>query len=189
MADTLEPGIADHLRTERTVPAKLPSTNYQPPFPAYSARFASELKDLVMAIIGVQRPDQSLPQTQEFDKIITFVRDCTIQSSPRHWDAASVVDTSGFFNEVAIVYWPSKSDFEQWRADSGFDSWWSSLETSPEHGWFLEVFLPTVDRFETVFSDTSVTEGAGHMQESLSGPIQNHVYWGMDETLLTLGHC
>ncbi|KAK3047111.1 hypothetical protein LTR09_011443 [Extremus antarcticus] len=176
--DGLEPAIAPHLQQERTVPARLPSTDYQPPFPSYSARFSEELKDLVMAVIGVQHPDGSNGLSNEFEKIRSFVENPTVQCSPRHWEAASVVDSSGYFNEVAIVYWRSRREFEEWRSESGFDEWWKGLEVEESHGWFLEVFLPSIDRFETVFSDNVVTEGAGHMQESISGPIQQHVYWG-----------
>jgi hypothetical protein len=47
-----------------------------------------------------------------------------------------------------------------------------------EHGWFLEVLSPTVDRFETVFADKQVPEGAAYMRERVSGELLKHGYWG-----------
>jgi hypothetical protein len=43
-------------------------------------------------------------------------------------------------------------------------------------GWFKEVFSPSIDRFETIFSENTVPEGAAQMRESISGPVQEHVY-------------
>jgi hypothetical protein len=177
MPSTLEPAIPTHLRTERTIPSKLPE-DYQPPFPAYSARFSEDVKDLVMAIIGVQHENRETSMTDDFKKIVGFVEKPLKDSRPRFWEAATVMDTSGFFNEVAIVYWKSTQYFKSWKADSGFDAWWKGLEPGGESGWFFEVLLPSVDRFETVFSDDVVPEGAAHMREASSGQIAEHVYWG-----------
>lgn len=174
---TLEPAIPEHLRTERTIPSKLPP-DYQPPFPAYSARFSEDVRDLVMAIIGVQHSETKGPMTDDFKRIVEFVEKSPKECRPRYWEAASVTDTRGYSNEVAIVYWRSIQDFASWRGDSGFDEWWQSLEAGGECGWFLEAFLPSVDRFETVFSDDVVPEGAAHMREKSSGQIAEHVYWG-----------
>lgn len=174
---TLEPAIPEHLRTERTIPSKLPP-DYQPPFPAYSARFSEDVKDLVMATIGVQHAERTEAMTDAFQKIVEHVEKPIQKCQPRYWEAASVTDERGFFNEVAIVYWRSTQDFDSWRDSSGFDAWWKNLEPGGDCGWFMEVFLPSVDRFETVFSDDVVPEGAAHMREKSSGQISEHVYWG-----------
>lgn len=55
---------------------------------------------------------------------------------------------------------------------------WTNLERGRDVGWFLEVFSPSIDRFETVFSNDTIPEGAAHMRESVSGPMREHVYWG-----------
>lgn len=52
----LEAAIPPHLQQARIQPAKTPQS-YQPPFPAYSARFPQETKDLVIAIFGIQALD------------------------------------------------------------------------------------------------------------------------------------
>src|ERR1700761_4384000 len=104
---TLEPAIPEHLRVERTVPAKTPP-DFQPPFPAYSARFPVETKDLVMGIIGVQHSNRPESQSAEFKQLVGFLGEDAGQSKPRYWEAAAVTDNRDYYNEVVIPYWSSK---------------------------------------------------------------------------------
>ena len=172
----LEPAIPPHLRTERTIPAKTPS-DYEPPFRAWTARFPVETKNLVTAIIGVQRTSSINNQSDGFKQLASLMEK-DVECKPAYWEAAAVTDNQGYYNEVVIPYWPSKEDFEKWRSNSGFDSWWQNLTPRGETGWFLEVFLPSIDRLETLLSDKLKPEGAAHMREDISGTIEEHVYWG-----------
>lgn len=183
MADTtLESAIAPHLRVERTCPARMPA-DYTPPFPAMCARFPEKTKDLVMAIIGVQYPDPKLAdETKGLTQILSFVTGKTIAASPRHYDIAAVTDETGAYNECVIAYWDQKSQFEEWKKDSSFSKWWEDLDPKSEKiGWFQEVFFPSVDRYETIYSnflDGKEIDGAGYLGDGVSGLIQEHVYWG-----------
>ncbi|KAJ7630436.1 heme-containing dehydratase protein [Roridomyces roridus] len=152
MAATLESAIAPHLRVQRTQAAKTPES-YQPPFPAYTARFPESTKDIVMAIIGAQALAGELDR-RALDPVLGFIRGENKQA-PSFWEIASVTDNQG--------YWKGREDYEQWSTTSGFAQWSS---------------FPSVDRFETVFSNNEVPEGAAHMREGVSGQIQEHVYWG-----------
>lgn len=185
-AATLEPAIPEHLRVERTVPAKTPP-DYHPPFPAYSARFPLEVKDLVMGVFGVQHSKQTQGQSAGFKKLVEFVDNKSVQSKPKYWEAAAVTDNRGYYNEVVIPYWRSKQDYEAWITDSGFQTWWSGLQPGGETGWFLEVFLPSINRMETVFSDNVEPEGVANMREGVSGTLQEHVYWGSMRDRLPIG--
>jgi hypothetical protein len=179
MATTLEPSIPVYLQQERSLPPKLPSSEWQPPFPSYSARFPEEIKDLTMAIIGVQHSEPNAgAECEQFERIRSFVETPLAKFHPCFWEAASVTDNHGCFNEVAIVYWSSAVDFDKWKSESGFEVWWDELKPDGQHGWFLESFLPSMDRLETVFSDDVVPEGAAHMRNGISGQIQEHGYWG-----------
>jgi len=90
-----------------------------------------------------------------------------------------VTDKRGFYNIAIIAYWPSISNFETWKIDTGFEAWWTSTDREHDgHGWFQETLLPSVDRFETVFSNNEVPEGAANMREKISGEIGEHAYWG-----------
>lgn len=170
----LEPAIPEHLRCERTVPAKTPP-EFQPPFPAYCARFPLETKGLVTAIIGVQHASSTDVQSDGFKRLASFM-DMDTQCKPRYWEAAAVTDNQGYYNEVVIPYWPSKDDYETWSSTSGFGTWWQDLKPDGHHGWFLEIFFPSIDRLETVFSDNIQPEGAAYMRDSVSGTVQEHVY-------------
>ena len=182
---TLEPAIPEHLRTERTIPAKTPP-DFVPPFPAYSARWPKETKGLVTAIIGVQHPNVTDGQSAQFKHLAAWMNK-DVPSKPRYWEAAAVTDNQGYYNEAVIPYWPSKHDYQAWASNSGFESWWDSLKPEGETGWFLEVFFPSIDRLETVFSDNVQPEGAAYMREGVSGTLQEHVYWGSMRDRLPVG--
>lgn len=177
----LEPAIPPHLQTQRTIPAKTPA-NYQPPFPAYSARFPEKLKGLVVAIVGIQCESSSNEAFKEsHSRLQSFFQapSKTETWRPHHWIVATVTDNRGFFNWSTIAYWQTVNEYNDWTEHSGFEAYWRSLDPTDENmGWFREVFLPPVERFETVFSDNKVPEGAAHMREGVSGEIREHVYWG-----------
>src|SRR5271170_7411168 len=173
----LESAIPQHLRVERTQALKTPP-NYEPPFPAYSARFPESIKNIVMAVIGAQSRSSTQLEKTVLAPLVAIVEE-TNDSKPSFWEFASVKDTSGAHNITVIAYWPSKAKYTEWCTASGFDDWWQKRNPEAEqHGWFREVFFPPVERFETVFSDNVKPEGAAHMREGMSGAIQEHVYWG-----------
>jgi hypothetical protein len=54
-----------------------------------------------------------------------------------------------------------------------FENWWQALEPEKEtHGWFKEIFFPTVERFEAVFSNNEASGGLAYMRENMGGPIR-----------------
>jgi hypothetical protein len=177
----LESAIPEWLRKDRTVPAKMPP-GFTPPFELYAPRFPETIRDITMAIIGVQYASADLNDGAGLRVISSFVCSDVVDptSRPAFHEVAAVTDNRGFYNVAMFAYWPSAETYKAWSTNSGFDAWWNKLEPGEEeagHGWFLEVFVPTADRFETVFN-TQAPEGAAHMRESLSGPIREHVYWG-----------
>ncbi|KAF3491618.1 phenylacetaldoxime dehydratase [Arthroderma uncinatum] len=175
----LEASIPPNLVQERTRPVSTPA-NHEPPFPAYTSRFPEHTKDLVMAIIGAQYASAADNDGAAISKILEFIKSSPdIATRPSFWELISVTDPGGSYNLAAIAYWPSRESYEKWGVASGFSEWWERLDVESErHGWFLEEFSPTIDRLETVFSGNEILEGAAHMQEKWSGPIQEHVYWG-----------
>ncbi|KAF4539563.1 Phenylacetaldoxime dehydratase [Lasiodiplodia theobromae] len=125
---------------------------------------------------------------------------------PSAFDLISFRDAAGHHNVGVIAYWPGgRARFEEWAEASGFEAWWRGLDTSSappspssplssslsaasssegkgkenDVGWFREVFFPTLDRYETVFSNQEAgEEGAARMRAGMSGPVREHVYWG-----------
>ncbi|RFU79271.1 phenylacetaldoxime dehydratase [Trichoderma arundinaceum] len=177
---TLVTAIPEHLQVERTISASTPA-NFDPPFPAYSAQFAKDVSSLVMAIIGAQFPGKTGKEKAAISKVNSFLaltdKEKAIRPAFSEW--ASATDHKGFYNVTAIAYWKDEESYQKWTTKSGFRTWWESLDTrEQENGWFLELFFPTMDRFETVFSSGEIPEGAAQMRDGIVGPIKEHVYWG-----------
>ncbi|TIC90099.1 Phenylacetaldoxime dehydratase [Colletotrichum higginsianum] len=172
--------IPEHLQCPRRLAAQTPP-DFNPPFPAYSAGFPKETKDLVFAVIGAQYAPAARPDGAAIAQLTQFTTSEAVdaEARPRFAEWASVTDNKGYYNVAHLAYWPSRTAYEKWARDSGFQQWWDNLDVeSQSHGWFLEIFFPTIDRFETVFSNNEVPEGAAHMREQVIGPIREHVYWG-----------
>lgn len=169
----MESAIPEHLRQPRRLAAATPE-NYQPPFPAWSARFDPLVGQVVMAYFGAQsrRPlalEDLLPITERLN----------VERGPLHWDVAQCLDSHGFHHCMAIAYWSDVGAFEDWRQASGFAQWWQDPDReSGELGWFMEVVCPTADRFETVFSCPDVPEGVSHLGRHMSDSVLEHGYWG-----------
>ncbi|KAF2124931.1 hypothetical protein P153DRAFT_434650 [Dothidotthia symphoricarpi CBS 119687] len=174
----LESAIPEHLRKERKCPVSTPP-NYNPPFPGYCARFPKKMENLVLAIIGAQYPAGTDDNRTGISTIKNFMTDIPENVRPSSWETASVTDKRGFFNIAVFAYWPSTEIHKEWEVESGFEAWWKSSDRESEvHGWFKEVLCPSVDRFETVFSNHEHPEGAANMQEKISGEMREHAYWG-----------
>ena len=180
-AATFESAIPEHLRADRTVPARMPE-GYAPPFPAFASHFPKKAADLVMAVIGAQYASQDDVDGVAREKLEAFAAS-KVENAPTYHDWASVTDPNGSYNLTMIAYWPSRDAYESWATGSGFKSWWEGIDPAAEeeeggHGWFLEIFFPSVDRLETVFSHPGAPEGVAYLQESQAGPIKEHIYWG-----------
>lgn len=134
-----------------------------------------------MAVIGCQRKTGTSRFDECREKLLDFMSQQLGSIAPQHWDLAAVIDKEGYHNVAALAYWPGHAEYERWLDESGLGAFWEALEPSKEIGWFMEIFSPSIDRLETVFSDKIVPEGIAHMRESVSGPLQEHVYWAACE--------
>ncbi|MGO4003378.1 phenylacetaldoxime dehydratase family protein [Pseudomonas fluorescens] len=169
----MESAIPEHLRKPRIAPGG-PAENYEPPFPAWSARFDPLIGQVVMAYFGVQGRDSV--GLKDLEPVSDLFR---ADDAPAHWDTAYCIDAQGFHNCMAIAYWSDVDAFNRWRTGSGFALWWDDAERATgELGWFMEVVCPTVDRFETAFSSPERAEGVAHLAVCMSEPIIEHAYWG-----------
>ncbi|KAF2265264.1 hypothetical protein CC78DRAFT_567808 [Lojkania enalia] len=175
----LEPAIPASLRQDRTLPTKLPP-NYTPPFPTFTSRFPESITEIVMGVLGVQYRQGTANDGKAISKLISFIHnDTTTSINPVFAELASVTDNVGAYNIAILAYWPSAALYEEWSETSGFKSWWNGLDPAAEsNGWFLEVFSPSMDRWENVLTSPEVLEGASNMRDAVSGQIQEHGYWG-----------
>jgi hypothetical protein len=174
----LESAIPERLRKERKCPVSTPPS-YVPPYPGYCARFPAKMDNLVVAIIGAQYSSQSHNNGTGISRIEKFISNAPEAVRPSFSEIASTTDKKGAFQIAVLAYWPSVEVHKSWETESGFGAWWQNPDRETEgHGWFQEVLLPTIDRFETVFSGDMNPEGAANMQENISGEIEEHGYWG-----------
>jgi heme-degrading monooxygenase HmoA len=173
----VESAIPTWLQTERTVPP-VKGPDYKPAFELYTSRFPRDTKDLVMAIIGAQYAPSVSNDGQAISSIMAFITKGEPECSPGFYETAAVTDQDDYYNVAVIMYWKSKAAHEKWAVTSGFHQWWNNLKSGQyHHGWFLEVFLPTIERLETVVT-TEWPQGISHLRDEVSGPIREHVYWG-----------
>ena len=169
----MESAIPEHLRTLRKCSSAMPE-EHKPPYPAWTARFSPLTGRVVMAYFGIQ--GRNCPDISALDEVTDRFSSA---DGPGHWDIASCKDHAGFYNLMAIAYWPSAEQFERWKQSSLFHKWWNSPEReNGEYGFFLEIVSPQPESFETIFSDKASPEGVARLAEGMSGEIREHGYWG-----------
>lgn len=162
----MESAIPAHLTVERSRPTRKSGT-FRPPYPSFSARFRPAVQQVVMAYFGVQYASDEPPAVVE-----SALARLAQAVGPAHRERARYVDEAGYRTIVDIHYWTDPAKFSAWLADHDF---W--LAGDPAAGFFLEVVQPTVERFETLFSNDR-REGVAVAADGLSGEIQEHGYWG-----------
>jgi hypothetical protein len=130
-----------------------------------------------MAIIRAQYKTAADADGAAQSTLSTFLRGPTNAHSFFEW--ASVTDNKDFYNISTLAYWSSKATYEAWAEQSGSREWWQGL--NPEncrHGWFLEIFFPTMNRLETHFNTNETPESYTHMREGMSRAVEEYGYWG-----------
>ncbi|KAK5651655.1 hypothetical protein OQA88_11830 [Cercophora sp. LCS_1] len=174
----LTSAIPNHLQCPRTQPAHLPNPDFQPPYPCHTIRFPENISQLVIAIIGAQHKPEATTTATSRSTLTSFLATPST-APPSFFEFATVTDNKGYHNLTALAYFPSKPAYETWASQSGFQTWWQSLDPSTStNGWFLEVFFPPTDRFETLFNTPTGLEGSAHMGSMGPDEIQEHGYWG-----------
>jgi aldoxime dehydratase len=169
---TIESSIAPHLRRDRTFPTRK-SDEWQPPFPAFSARFPSSVTTVVMAYFGVQWPQGDPPPVVE--PALAGLRAALAGTDGAgNVDLTRYVDEAGYETRIAIAYWDDPAVFDRW---SDANPWITPERAGQGAGFFTEVLRPTVDRFETLFASGRL-EGVSELSEGLSGEVREHGYWG-----------
>lgn len=170
----MESAIPAHLRTERTRDRRI-DDNYRPPAPAFAARFPESVKTVVCAYLGVQSRD--VLSSEAAAASAEMLARCTAEDGPDSVEQASFTDEAGYANRVVIAYWSDPVVFERWFAHH-HDALIAAGATPSAHGRWIEVVAPTMDRYETIFSSTTLPEGAARTAPAFSEEMQEHGYWG-----------
>lgn len=180
---TFEEAIPQHLRVSRTRPKRV-SDRYTPPHQSFVARFKPSVREVAMAFIGVQYVGERPDVVQEaFTKIAESL---TGEHAPGHWDRAEYVDEAGYTNVVTAAYWASREAFAGWMEEKRFRFWWEDEARWRDGiGYFLEIFVPRAEDFETIFSHRQ-PEGVSHLAEGMSEEVFEHGYWGSSRDRIAL---
>ncbi len=172
---TMDSAIPDHLRCPRTREARA-SESYRPPNPAFCARLAPSVSQVVMAFHGAQYRCAEGRQVAR-QGLAKLRRTAQESARPPQDDMAFTVDEAGYETLVWASYWTDAEAYGQWeRAVAG---WWDSNERlQGSVGWFREIATPRAERFETLLSTPDRPEGVARLAASMSSEIREHGYWG-----------
>ncbi|WP_153505809.1 phenylacetaldoxime dehydratase family protein [Cumulibacter manganitolerans] len=169
----MESSIPEHLAVARTQPMRM-REGWNPPSPAFSARFPTSVDDVVMAYYGLQyrgeRPPAAAAAAQDLRERIAAA------DGPSHHDLAVVVDPDGFTNELTALYWLDEGAYRRW--ESAHEPWTDPGRDRAETGFFIEVATPRARDFETITGSRRRMEGIAVTADGVSDDIAEHAYWG-----------
>ena len=173
----MDSAIAPHLRCPRTRTRRI-EDDFQPPFPAWSARGSHSQTRAVVGVFGVQ--SRGLQRRALAMTVLRRMLSHLCEpDGPQHYDLAHELDAEGFDNHVLIAYWTNPAAFARWQTSEVVRGWWTSDARLGENlGYFREILCPAMTHFETLFSTQGPMEGAGASMGELSDVVQEHGYWG-----------
>ncbi|WP_336946112.1 phenylacetaldoxime dehydratase family protein [Asaia sp. HN010] len=172
----MESAIAPHLRCPRSRERRV-ADDFQPPFPAWTARGKTESSQRIMGYFGVQwREDTQAEQAGHL--LAALVRQLGDGEAAQGIERADFIDSAGYANGVAIGYWPDPDSYRVWWQQHA--AWWADPARESEGmGLYREIYLPRSTHLETLFSAADRLEGIGVLLgERSAETIQEHGYWG-----------
>lgn len=173
----MESAIPEHLRQERTRPARAPAA-YVPSYASWTARLGIDVTRLTMVYFGVRAGGSGRDEDARA-ALATVVGFFGRDGGPGHHDVGEFGRESGLPTYVAIAYWADAADFEAWNRLSGADDWFASPEREDGGlGLFREILSPRASHFETIISRPDTVEGAANLADGISGEFREHGYWG-----------
>lgn len=161
-------------QTDIEAPAR--GRDWEPPYPANSARFADNVTRVVMCYLGVQSREPS----DASDPIAALAGFLATSGGPDHVDRARFIDGDGEANEVLIGYWLDPTRYAAWCQASGFDSWWHAPErASGAVGLWREVLDIPIARLETIGPISRKYQyGIARAATNPGEPVPTHGYFG-----------
>jgi aldoxime dehydratase len=173
----MESSIAQHLLCPRSRNRRV-DDDYAPPYPCWSARASTSVKQVVMGYFGVQSRGRDM-HGRACGALMKMVSAFEQGDGPKHHDLAHFVDAQGYDNMMAIAYWDDPAAFARWRASPDVQASWMSEDRLREGlGYFREIVSPRVEHYETMFNTPDRLEGVGVVMGGISEDIREHGYWG-----------
>lgn len=150
--------------------------DWEPPYPSFSAAFAPDVDQVVMAYYAIVRAPGGDAEANAF---IAWMR---MAVADRHGPAvvnrARHRNARGEVSEIFILYWTDIERFTAWEMSRPVAGWWLSPQRLHEHsGYWREVWQPPLSHLETLIS-SQCPIGLAEARQSITGPVQAHAYWG-----------
>lgn len=131
----MESAIPCHLLLDRTRPRRVPD-DYAPPYPSFVARSRPQVRQVVMAYLGLQFRGEQPPGALD-----TLGTSFLAADGPGHHDRARQTAPDGTTDIVSIAYWDDPPVFERWFA-AHRESWLGDA-VRDGYGRWAEVLRPT----------------------------------------------
>ncbi len=150
-----------------------PRSNWEPPYPAFSADFDDGVDRVVMAYYGVDGDAQDRAHFADW-----LLAMCQAENRPVVVNRASYTAKDGRVSDVFILYWLDSDAFYRWEQRPEIQSWWlSSDRLIGTAGYWREVWSPPLSYLETLISSTEPV-GLAEAKTAIGGPVREHAYWG-----------
>ncbi|KEA63043.1 Aldoxime dehydratase [Marinobacterium lacunae] len=173
----MESAIDKHLKCPRTLSRRVPD-EYEPPFSMWVGRADTQVKQVVMAYLGIQFRDET-QRPAALQAMKTIVSTFELAEGPMHHDLTHHTDNQGYQNLMVVGYWRDPAAYCRWMQADEVDGWWSSDDRLNEGlGYFREIIAPSAEQFETLYAFRDNLPGVGAVMDGISGDIEEHGYWG-----------
>ena len=173
----MESAIDTHLKCPRTLSRRVPE-DYQPPFPMWVGRADEQLKQVVMAYLGVQFRGEA-QREHALQAMRDIVSSFSVPDGPQTHDLTHHTDSSGYDNLMIVGYWKDAATYCRWLRSPDVNEWWTSPERLNDGlGYFREITAPRAEQFETLYAFKDQLPGVGAIMDKTSGEIEEHGYWG-----------
>jgi len=160
---------------ERLYPMNRPD-GHVPPIPRYSAHPDIASRRLVALFVGVQSKDRAGIVASGFEKFLSAARRAA--EAPAYLDRAAFVDSAGFNNSLAAMYWPGREAYDAWAGSEAVRNWrTASARPEQRFGWWWEPISVPVDRAETI-AFKEFLRGVSACPFSKLEPTASTGYWG-----------
>jgi aliphatic aldoxime dehydratase len=171
----MESAIDVHLKCPRTRTRRV-GDDFQPPYPAFSARAPQTMTQVVMGYFGVQSRGGGEAMETAF-KAVNALFD--LPDGPDHRDTVRYIDGDGYDTVITVAYWGDTKQFSRWIDNPPNQAWWNADERLRDGvGYFREILNPRDAQYETAYSSPKHLEGVGVVMGGVSGEILEHGYWG-----------
>jgi len=161
------------LPSDTPVVRALPHADWQPPYPAHSARFGSDVRTPVIAYFGCQsQRDAAL--SEPVAAIEAFLARGT---RPDYCDRAFFTDRQGYLNELLVGHWLDETRYDAWLSDSGYQGWLDHQDRlRGDVGVWQETFCVPLDRLETIAGKPDY--GLARAAINKGTEVREHAYFG-----------